>query len=360
MTISDITHYRLTSQRLANNTFTTAEEVVSWLCAVQSQDFPGAKWGVAQRMKSATNASLDEAFNAGKILRTHVMRPTWHFVTPEDIAWMIELTSPQVKKVLGSYNKKLELDDALFAKTNKLITKALQNNNYLTRQELRTILIENGFETNVQRLAHIVSWAELDGLICSGPIKEKQFTYALIDERAPKGKKLSREEAIGTLAMRYLISHGPAQVKDFSWWSGLKMNDARNGFAMNASQLQKETIDGKEYWFSTKSQAARIISPKIDLLPNYDEYGIAYADRSALEDTEHHFVLDARGNPFFMHLVMLDGRLVGSWKRTIKKNEVIIETKFIPLNKSEKEAFEKEVTNYGKFLDLPVTIKWIA
>ena len=156
------------------------------------------------------------------------MRPTWHFVVPEDIRWMLELTAPRVKTVLAHYNRKLELDDALFAKSNAAIIKALQGHTYLTRQELKTILTNIGIETNVQRLAHIIMWAELDGLICSGPRRGKQFTYALMEESVRKAKKLNREQALAKLALNYFTSHGPAQLKDFSWWSGLAVKDARD------------------------------------------------------------------------------------------------------------------------------------
>ena len=252
MNDSEILRLRLHNTGLSHSPFKSADDAVSHSGAVQAQNFAAAKWALGLRIKNSTDEDIEKAFNEGTILRTHVMRPTWHFVVPEDIRWMLELTAPRVKTVLAHYNRKLELDDALFAKSNAAIVKALQGHTYLTRQELKTILTNIGIETNVQRLAHIIMWAELDGLICSGPRRGKQFTYALLEERVGKAKKLSREQALAKLALNYFTSHGPAQLKDFSWWSGLTVKDARDALDLIKSKLNQATLDGKTYWFSTQ------------------------------------------------------------------------------------------------------------
>src|SRR5262245_11522432 len=131
----DIVQQRLSNQHLAGNPLKTVAEVVGWLGAVQAQDYAGAKWAVGQRVQGAMDATIDQAFNAGTILRTHIMRPTWHFVTPADIRWLLELTAPRVNQVNATMYRKLELDETLFARSHKAIAGALEGEQFLTRIE---------------------------------------------------------------------------------------------------------------------------------------------------------------------------------------------------------------------------------
>ncbi len=356
MNLSDIVSMRLQHQSLVRPFLKTPADVVSHLGAVQAQDYPAAKWAVGLRMIQATDKDIEKACDNGQILRTHIMRPTWHFVMPEDVHWMQQLTAPQVKKLMGHYNRKLELTDELFAKTNKIITIALTNNNYLTRQELKTILAEKGIVTDVQRLAHIVMWAELDALICNGPRRGKQFTYALLDERVPQQKELSRDESLAKLAKKYFFSHGPAQIKDFSWWSGLSMKDATEGISLIKSQLAEETFDGKTYWFFSNTKTTESISPTAYLLSIFDEYTIAYKDRRALVGQRYFEKLITMGNALTA-VIVIDGMIVGTWKRAIKKNIVEITLNpFREFSSTEHTALEIAAKRYGAFVELPVSI----
>jgi hypothetical protein len=351
MTFSDIKYLRLLNQHLVGKKFATPHAAVSYFGGVQSQDYFAASWSLGQRIENATDKTIDEAFNEGKILRTHVMRPTWHFVAPEDLRWMLELTSQRIKQFMNHYNKKLELDDALFKKSTALIVKVLKEKKYATRQELKTELTNVGIHTDVQRLGHIVGWAELDAIICSGPRIGKQFTYALLDERAPKGKKLKREEGLAELAKRYFTSHGPAQLKDFSWWSGLTVKDAQEGIDIIKSTLEEETIEGKTYWFTKDIKATKQPS-KAYILSIYDEYTIAYNDRSALGAQDYFERIISMGNAL-TGVIIFNGIMIGTWKRVIKKNTVEIKlSPFEKLNKVEEEALSKEARDYGKFLGL--------
>jgi hypothetical protein len=221
MTPPEILKLRLFNSGLSSSPFRSVADAVSHLGAVQAQDYAAAKWALGLRIKDSTDADVEKAFNEGAILRTHVMRPTWHFVMPEDIRWMLALTAPRVKARLAPYNRRLGLDETVLTRSNEAIAKALEGHTYLARQELKTVLVDVGIETDVQRLGHILVRAELDGLICSGPRRGKQFTYALLEERVAKTENMSRDQALATLALRYFTSHGPAQLKDFSWWSGL-------------------------------------------------------------------------------------------------------------------------------------------
>ena len=222
MKILDIAQHSLHNQYLSSSGFKEPADVVKWFGAVQAQDYSGAKWALGLRLQSATDDAVEKAFGDGNILRTHVMRPTWHFVAPADIRWLLKLTAPRVNAVNGYYYRKFELDDAVFKKSNKALTKALRGGKQLTRDTLRNAVQQAGVATDdLVRSAYILIRAELDGLICSGARKGKQFTYSLLDERQPNSATLERDEALAELTRRYFTSHGPATLQDFVWWSGL-------------------------------------------------------------------------------------------------------------------------------------------
>ena len=319
----DICAARLHNQGLSCPRFTTPQDVVSWLGGVQAQDYPGAKWALGLRMPCATDEIVERAFAEGTILRTHILRPTWHFVAPADIRWMLALTGPRVKAAMASYDRKLELDAGVFRRSNEVLARALRGGAQLTRQELKQVLQRAGVAADgVQRLAHLVMRAELDGVICSGARRGKQFTYALLDERVPPSAPRSREEALAELTRRYFTGHGPAQVQDFAWWSGLTMADARAGLALVRSKLSQHVAGGKTYWYASSMPAGRRPSRITWLLPLYDEYLIAYKDRSDARDPRRRMAA-ADADPFAAHLVV-GGRVAGGWRSTLKKNSVVV------------------------------------
>jgi hypothetical protein len=248
MTGFDIAHQRLQNQHIVGAPFARSEEVVAWMGAVQAQEYPGAKWALGLRMQGVKDTEIEQAFAEGKILRTHVMRPTWHFVAPADIRWMLELTAPRVHLANAYYYRMLELDDALFSRSKDAIANALRDGQQLTRAELAAVLAEAGIVAEGMRLGYIVHYAELEGIVCSGARRGKQFTYALLDLRAPQAKTLPRDEALAELTKRYFTSHGPAMIQDFVWWSGLTVADAKAGLEMAGSSLVKEVVDGRSYW----------------------------------------------------------------------------------------------------------------
>jgi hypothetical protein len=331
---------------------------VQWLGAVQAQDYAAAKWAVGLRLPGASNDDIEQACDDGLLLRTHVMRPTWHFVSPVDIRWLLALTAPRVKAAISYYDRKLALDDTTLTSSNAALVKALQGGKHLTRSELAAALKHAGIATDdLQRLTHIIMHAELDGIICSGARRGNQFTYALLDERVPQASPLDRDEALAKLARRYFTSHGPATLQDFVWWSGLTVADARSGLEMVASQLISEVIDGLTYWFAASTPPTKDFSQSVYLLPNYDEYVVGYTDRSAVFDASHTKKLDARGNVLFNHIVVVDGQVVGTWKRTVKKEEVIITPSFFTeLAEDKRRAFEAAAERYGIFLGIATNI----
>jgi winged helix DNA-binding protein len=353
----DIARQRLHNQLITRSTFEKPEDVVQWLGAVQAQDYAAAKWAVGLRLPGTTDDAIDQAFAGGAILRTHVMRPTWHFVSPADIRWLLALTAPRVHAVNASWYRKLELDDAIIMSSNAVLAKALQGGKQLTRPELVSVLQQAGIATDdLQRFTYIMMRAELDGIVCSGARRGKQFTYALLDERAPQARTFDRVEALAEFVRRYFTSHGPATLQDFVWWSGLTVADARAGLEMVASQLMHEVVEGQTYWFSTSTPLAYELSQSIYLLPNFDEYTVGYTDRSAVFDVSDLTKFDARGN-VLNPTIVLDGRVVGTWKRTIKKDTVMVTPSlFAPLNEVETRSFIESANRYGAFLDRSVNV----
>ncbi|HEX8222157.1 MAG TPA: winged helix DNA-binding domain-containing protein [Chloroflexia bacterium] len=355
----DIARLRLHNQGLGGARFDRPEEVVSWLGAVQAQDYPAAKWALGLRLRDARDADVERAFEDGAILRTHVMRPTWHFVAPADIRWLLALTAPRAHAANAYQYRKLELDDATFSHSHDVLAKALEGGKQLTRPELGAALQQAGIDTrDLLRLTYIIMHAELEGILCSGPKRGKQFTYALLDERAPAARTLPRDQALAELTLRYFTSHGPATVKDFVWWSGLTATDAKAGLGAVKSQLTQEVREGQTYWSAQSTPFANDPTPTAHLLPNFDEYGVAYADRSALADPTRPGSPDPKDTVFYLgNLIVADGKAVGSWKRTLAGNAVTLTTRtFTPLTPTETAAITTAANAYGAFLDMPVVL----
>jgi hypothetical protein len=353
---AEIVPTRLCQQLITHHPFHTAAEVVGWLGAVQAQDYPAAKWAVGLRTPGQTDSAIHQAVCAGAILRTHVLRPTWHFVSPADTRWMLGLTAQRVKLALATYDRRLEINEAFLARVYPLLTAALEGGRQLTRAEVSAALRQGGIALDVQlRLGQIMIHAELDGLVCSGAWREKQPTYALLEEWAPAARPLAREEALAELTRRYFISRGPATLKDFTWWSGLTVSDAKAGLAALGSELISTAIKGQAYWLAPETIAPPAGPPGAHLLPNYDEYVVGYTDRSAIFDPAHAVRLDARGNILFNYIMVLDGKLIGLWKRVLRKGAVALTFQpFIPLGPDESHAFREAAAHFAHFLGLPL------
>jgi hypothetical protein len=329
-------------------------KLVAWLGAVQAQEFGPAKWGLGLRLPAGiTDAKIQRAFDAGRFLRTHVMRPTWHFVTPADIGWMLELTGGNVHRRMATYDRQLGLNAAIFKRAGKVCERVLRDENFLTRKELGSHFAAAGLPGSGWALGHIALYLEAEGLICSGPRRQKQSTYALLDERAPRRLRLGREEALGELARRYFRSHGPATVRDFAWWSGLSTPDAARGLEMTgARELQ---LDGRSYW----TLGASRVRPRrqvAHLLPIYDEYLVAYRDRAAVPHGPSMVRSRAGGYVQFQHALVIEGQVAGTWRTASKGDRVDIQLATLrPLSKPEDRAVRREVRRYRRFLGSATT-----
>jgi hypothetical protein len=353
MTEKDIVKLRLYSQHLSRQQYNTPAELVSYLGAVQAQDYAGAKWALGLRLKNSKDAVIEKAMTSGAILRTHVMRPTWHFVTPHDIRWMNELTAPRINQLSAGRKRQLNLDAAVLKKSNDLLAKALEGKQ-MARNEVVDRLTEAGIPTDTERLAHLLINAELDCVITSGGREGKQFTYALFDDRAPNARSLSKKEAVIELAVRYFNSRGPATLHDFAWWSGLTVTDAKTGLEEIKDKLTGIDIKGTIYWMPAHLPDTKLPPASSYLLPAYDEINVAYADRSAVINSRH---AEQAGYLIFDPTLMINGKIAGNWKRTITKDHISIQLKpFEAFTDAQTAAVDKAAKNFGKFWDSEVVI----
>ncbi|HEX4204499.1 MAG TPA: winged helix DNA-binding domain-containing protein [Ktedonobacteraceae bacterium] len=351
----DIAQQRLMSQRIDGEHCQTPEEVVRWLGAMQAQEYQEALWAIGLRMRSATVAMVEQAIAEGKIVRTWPMRGTLHFVLAEDTKWMLELTATRMIARDKRRQEQLELDGVIIERAAQLLHDALHGGKRLSRPDVMTLWEDAGISTRGQRGYHLLWYLAQTGLICLGPHEGKQQTFVLLDEWVPQLRKLSREEALTELAKRYVASHGPATVYDFAWWTGLTISDARTGFHAVRSELCVEKHNGQEYWLSSDalSGGARH-SSDLYLLPGFDEYLLGYKDRSAVLATKHAQKVVPGSNGVFMPMLVVAGQVVGTWKRTLKRNELDILLKPFDQSSDLETGAREAVRYYCDFRGLPL------
>ena len=348
----DLIAFRLTNQQISRHQFKTVEDLVNWMLVMQSQEFAMAKWAIGLRMSGITEKDVDLAFNEGRILRTHVLRPTWHFISPSDIGWMIHLTAPKIRKIMGYYCEKNGVDKRIINKSNDLLAKHLQGGQFLMREQLRKILEGSKINTAGERMALILMQAELDSIICSGPRIGNQFSYAFLPERAGKQKILSNEEALIELAGRYFRSRGPATVQDLSYWSGIPQKDARRAAEGLNKDFRKMPWDGREFYCSIHQVAAPINAKASFLVPDYDEIGMSYRDKGAFSLRERAATENAGPGAGFQHFFVIDGKVGGYWKPTLLKTKRKVETKpYIQLSDTGARKLQSAVKRYDRFFN---------
>jgi hypothetical protein len=345
---------RLQTQRLTGTPFRTPQEGVRFFGAVQAQDYPGAKWSLGMRVRNASDAAIDAALSGGKIIRTHVLRPTWHFVAPEDLRWMLELSAPQVNRI-GSYQyKELELDQRLFRKVHALLRQGLAGGRHLTRKEVAALLARGKITGDGRRIAHILMEAELAGMVCSGALQGKQQTYALVDDWVAPGPRYARADAVVRLAQRFFASHGPATMKQFAWWSGLPRRETLEALEALRESFACERIDGVE-WISPPGRSTRHQRPTTLLIPEYDELLTGWAEIGIPRSIADR----RRGRPTntFDRPVLHGGEWVGTWRRTLGPKRVVLEIeRFGKARPGLEKALRGEAERYARFLGLPATL----
>ena len=322
------------------------------LVAVQAQDYPGARWALALRTPGVVAAEVDALLAAGRILRTHVLRPTWHLVLPSDIRWLLRLTAPRVLAGLAGRHRQLDIAPALVRRSQTAIVKALRVHGPLTRAQIERVLAGSGLLARGERLGHLLMRLELDEVIVSGGLAGKQQSHVLLDDRAPPLVGFDREQALVELARRYLAGHGPAQDRDLAWWAWLTLGDARRAIAGLGRRVSSAVVEGKTFCFLRGGSPPAFRSPLAHLLPNFDEYDVAYQDHRP----NLHPVLAQRPRALgalVSHIVSMDGVVIGSWRRTFDGDRVAIHLALgRRLKSGERTALQHQADRYAAHLAL--------
>lgn len=354
MELADIARRRLFSQHIVQADFTTAHEVVSHMGAMQAQDYGGALWSVALRTPDLTVADIEKAIENREIVRTWPMRGTLHFVAAEDARWMLELMATRKLAAIAGNRRQLGFTDEILQNAEMTVVAALSGGNRLAKSDLLARLAAAGIATDGQRGVHILNYyLAQKGIVCLGPREGKQPTYVLLDEWLPPTKPISREEALGKLAKRYFCSHGPATLKDFAGWGFLTMGDAKLGLELAKPELVEEIVEGTAYWFDRDLRFDD--KPSAFLLPGFDEFMLGYKNHSAALEAEHANKIVPGNNGMFMPTIVMNGQVVGTWKKTLRKSSVAIEP--LPFFAIDENRLESAVKRYGKFLGVEATTK---
>jgi hypothetical protein len=356
MNLTEIARARLYSQQIEAPRFESSKDIVGWMGAIQAQDFEMAKWALGVRIPGVSLQTVEAAITRGEVLRTHVLRPTWHLVAAEDLRWMLALSAQRIKNSFKARNQQLELSQDVFLKSNRLIEKALRDGRHCTRDELLAVLAQAGISLDSNRASHILVQAEMEGLICSGPMQAGKPTYALLEEWVPKQNPLTHEEALAALATKYFTSRSPATLQDFGWWSGLPLGEARRAGDLVRSAFQQETSASQTYWLPDSFRMPAVGGDSFCLLPAYDELLISYRDRSALLPPGDQTKVVSQ-NGLFRPILVENGRIVGVWKRTFKKEKVVLEAQpFAASSPALREAIRHAAAQYGRFLGKPTEL----
>ena len=361
MNSTDIAGIRTGAQHIAGTRLQSVRELVGWMGVMQAQDYAMSKWAVGIRLPGATLKEVDTAIDKGEIIRTHLLRPTWHLVSADDIHWMLDLSADRIRAAAKPYLKQLELSAQILSKCNNVLESVLAGNRHLTRKEIMAELVRAGIPTDSNRSSLILMQAELDGLVCSGATKANSPTYALLHERVPITATITKDEALARLAKRYFNSHCPATLKDFTWWSGLSAADARHALEMIKHDLISETMGAQIFWLPASfSAVVKTKQPSVYLLPAFDEFIISYADRSASLNNENHkkYLLP---NGFFRPVIIVNGQVTGLWKRKINSNALPIEIEYLkPHGKKLQSSVVKAAKVFGQFLGLKPELSFLS
>ncbi|NJP07105.1 MAG: winged helix DNA-binding domain-containing protein [Chloroflexaceae bacterium] len=355
LTSQHIGPHRLRNQRITGQKCQTPAQVVTWMGALQAQDYHQALWAIGLRLQSPSVATVEQAIEAGHILRTWPMRGTIHFVPPADAKWMLKLSAARMLAADGRRLSQLDLTHATMVQCETLLSNALGGGQRLTREAIMNLLEDAGISTAGQRGYHILWYLAQSGSICLGPMSGKQQTFVLLDEWVPHPRNLPREEALAELAARFFTSHGPATLADFARWSGLTIADARLGLQMNGSTFIATTINGTAYWLSAEDQMPNTSeSGGVSFLPGFDEYILGYKDRSDVIAAEHAHKIVPGNNGIFFPTIVIDGQIVATWKRKLKRKSIDITIDpFTPLG-DWTEPVRAAANAYSDFLGLPI------
>ena len=347
----DIARWRLRTQHLVSPYAASAREAVGSLLAVQAENPSQAAWAVASRTRHPDQAELAALLDDGAVVRTHVLRPTWHFVRAEDIGWLLDLTGPRIRRVTGQQLRDTHgLDERSIDQALAAVTQLLGSRGQLTRAQLADELREHGIQGSGQMLMILLAHAELSGLICSGRVAGGEHTYALMDERVPAPRRLERTEALAELALRYFTGHGPATERDLAYWATLTLTDVRAGLLQVRDQLGSFQHDGRTFWHSPAEPPRGPQEPEGHLLQILDETYRGYQDSR--------WLLDAAGDvprtrETAAGMALVDAQLLAAMRRTIASDHVRFDLRpYRTLTSPETEALDQAARRYGEYLRL--------
>lgn len=349
-----IAYRRMQNQQIINNKSETPYDVVKKLGAIQAQNYRQALWAIGSRTTDSNLAKIEQSISEGKIVLTWAMRGTMHVVSAEDVHWMLSILSPRNLRKGEGILKKLEFTPNEVSQSEKMIYNALKENGRMKRQDVMKLLEDQKIMTSNGRGYHLLWYLAQTGLICLGPIDDKQQTFVLLDEWIKEPTRLTTQNALAVIAKRYYSSHGPATLKDFAWWTGLTMKTAKEGVDRARGHLKSEVINGIQYWTS-RDEPGEIKEQKMaTLLPGYDEYLLGYKDRDAVLKEEYASLLVPGRNAVYSPMLVLDGEIAGTWKQEIKKGELHLSiSPFFEIEK--KMNIFDSAEEYGKFVDLPIS-----
>lgn len=348
----NIPNIRLLNQQLLNPQFTHPKELVSWMGAMQAQNYSMVRWAVGMRLKSATLQTVEEALQKGEILRTHVMRPTWHLVAAEDIRWMLKLSAQRIISANESYAKgyDLEITEEMYAKSYHLLEKILCGKKSLTRQEIADHFNRSGIVVDNNRMNRFMARAEQMGIVCSGEDKGGKYTYMLLEERVAPVPEITKDEALARLARSYFRSHAPAVLQDFIWWSGLSVSEAKQAIYLIEPELTAEQWNGRTWYIHDACRTRGKVSGSLHLLPSYDEYLLGYKDRTDVLPLEH-YPKAFTNNGLFYPVVLHSGHVIGNWNKSASKKRPLVEHSCFRNHDSiDEEVMNREKERFIRFI----------
>jgi hypothetical protein len=348
---------RLIAQRIATPAAASPADTVRWMLALQAQDFPGVKWSVGLRQRDGNQAAVEAACDAGEIVRSWPMRGTLHLVAAEDLQWMLELTAPRSVASAGDRRAYLGIADLDVARARDIAVAALSGGRVMSREAILGSIEAGGVSTRGQRGYHLLWYLAQTGTLVLGPADGRQQTFALLDEWVPQPRRLERDEALGELARRYFASHGPATAKDLARWSGLTTAQVRLGVGVAGAALTTLELDGIPYLLAPETLDAAAPAARLHLLPGFDEYVLGYQDRTAVLAPEHSQAIVPGGNGVFRPTIVVDGAVSGTWRRTVKAREVVVDAgPFAPLTRPIQAGLRDAVEAYGAYLGQPARL----
>jgi hypothetical protein len=351
--MAEVAAMRLRAQHLTGTKFAKPRDVVKWFGAVQAQDFKGALWGIGQRAKTAGQTEVSSAIEAREIVRTWPMRNTLHFVAAEDAAWITKLLTPRAIQKAKGRHRELGLDDQTFARGRACFEKLLEGGKTMTRPEAYAALEAAKISAEGQRGIHILSMLAMQGVLCFGAHRDKQPTFVLFGEWLPNARIRGGDEALGEIATRYFTSHGPASSKDFAWWTGLSLAEARRAIEIARANLVEYEVESETMFAGPPLRSNKSDDEVARLLPPFDELTVGYQNRDAIVDARH----ASRLSNLLAPVIELDGRLIGTWRRTLGRDAVRIEaTPFTTFSAATRASIADAAQRYGAFLGLEATL----